>query len=407
MRTRVAAAGVVLVASLVITGVLALLAWGSADGGGAGSVLRAAMQRYGPPSVFTARDGRQEPQEPPPHRPPAAPAAPPPLTLEAIFPRPADLSGLDPARLRTIVVTGDVIPARVANHRMVRQNAFADALGNTAPLLREADLTFINLEAPLPKHCPVMLTGMQFCGDQRFIQALNAAQIDVASLANNHIDNFGPQGFQETVELLTRHGIRAAYDDVIAQHEVRGLRFAFLAFNGVGPRLDRDRIARTIQEARRTADVVLVMYHWGREYTLLPETQPGIAEDHPRAIGRFTLDAGADLVLGNHPHWVQGIEFHRDRLITYSHGNFLFDQTWSQETQEGVIGTYTFSDTQLVAVQYHPVLIEDAYRPRLLSQEEGAHILERMWQSSRMLRDQPWQEEPAPHWSGNAAPQRP
>ena len=85
-------------------------------------------------------------------------------------------------------------------------------------------------------------------------------------------------------------------------------------------------------------------YHWGAEYVSVPTVGAGIAEDDPVEIGHLAVDAGADFVIGNHPHWVQGVELYKGKYIAYAHGNFIFDQMWSYETRVGVVGKYTFYD---------------------------------------------------------------
>ena len=162
--------------------------------------------------------------------------------------------------------------------------------------------------------------------------------MDIATLENNHIGNYGPEGIDATKDLLTSEGIAWADAFTPAVLEVRGLRFAFVAFNGVGGSFDRELIARQIAAAREQADVVVAAFHWGAEYVAIPQAAPGIANDDPVEIAHLAVDAGADLVLGNHPHWVQGLEVYKDKLIAYAHGNFILDQMWSRETTIGVVG---------------------------------------------------------------------
>ena len=168
-------------------------------------------------------------------------------------------------------------------------------------------------------------------------------------------------------------------------HDVRGLRFGFLAFNGVGEAIDREAMVARIALARSQVDVLAVAYHWGVEYEALPRAAPGLAPDDPVEIAHLAVDAGADLILGNHPHWVQAIELYGDGLIVYAHGNFIFDQMWSYETRIGVIGRYTFYDDVLLRAEFMPVLIENYARPRPLEGEEGQAVLEGMREASEDL----------------------
>jgi poly-gamma-glutamate capsule biosynthesis protein CapA/YwtB (metallophosphatase superfamily) len=319
-----------------------------------------------------------------------APEDVPALTLDDIFdPSPARAAlKLDPAKLRTIIATGDVIPARRVDMQIrARGNDFAYPLSGTADILRQADLTVINLEAPLIDDCPPQEEGFVFCGQPGFAGALADAGVDVATLENNHIGNYGPEGVDATKDLLTSEGI--AWVDAFTPLflEVRGLRFAFVAFNGVGGWFDRELIARQIAAAAEQADVVIAAFHWGAEYVAIPQAAPGIANDDPVEIAHLAVDAGADLVIGNHPHWVQGLEVYKDKLIAYAHGNFILDQMWSRETTLGVIGRYTFYDTKLVDAEFLPVVIEDSARPRPLEGVEAQAILDGMQQASISLRD--------------------
>lgn len=308
------------------------------------------------------------------------------LSLASIFaPHAPSPVGYDRRRLRTVIATGDVIPARSVNYKMVTYNDFLYPFRPTAAFLRRGDLTLINLEAPLIAGCPVTDSGMQFCGDPRAVQGLTYAGVDVACTANNHIGNYGSQGIQETWRRLTAAGIRPCGLGTTAYRTVRGLRFAFLAYNAVGERFDYATAREQIRAARRRADVVIVSVHWGKEYVSVPTIAPGIADDDPVKVGRWIIDSGADLVIGNHPHQVQGVEIYRGRLITYAHGNFAFDQMFSTATEEGVIGEYTFFKRKLVRVRYHAVRIYDYAQPRWANATESRAILAGMRRASLQL----------------------
>ena len=102
-------------------------------------------------------------------------------------------------------------------------------------------------------------------------------------------------------------------------------------------------------------------------------------------LGHFTIDSGADLVIGNHPHWIQPIEIYKGKLITYAHGNFVFDQEWSLKTKQGVVGKYTFYDNQLVDVEFLPIQIENYGQPFFLAGQAKKSILESMKIQSKIF----------------------
>jgi poly-gamma-glutamate capsule biosynthesis protein CapA/YwtB (metallophosphatase superfamily) len=283
---------------------------------------------------------------------------------------------LSSQRLIKLVVTGDIIPARSVNYQAVTRKGFFWAFEEIAEVLKTGDLTFINLESPLVSNCPLTNEGMIFCGDPGHLEGLLYAGIDVVSLANNHIGNYGRAGVEETIDLLASKGIASAGLGDPVVKEVAGKRLAFLAFNDVDRQplvntADPETITRIISEVRDKADIVIIMFHWGDEYTAMPNQR----QCH---LAHLSIDAGADLVLGNHPHWIQPLEIYQDRLIVYAHGNTIFDQMWSQKTKEGIIGRYLFYDDVLIDVEFLPIEIRDYGQPYFLKGEQKEKVLEEL-----------------------------
>jgi len=308
-----------------------------------------------------------------------APHDPPLLTLASIFAaHPPSLSAYDRRNTRTLIATGDVIPARSVNYKMNYYGDYLYPFRKTAAFLREGDITLINLESPLIAGCPVTTEGLTFCGDPKAVQGLQFAGVDVACMANNHAGNYGFDGIDETRVHLRAAGIGWCGWGAVDHKTVRGLRFAFLAYNAVGQRFDYAAARSEIGAARRTADVVIVSIHWGKEYVAVPDIAPGIADDNPRTIAHAVIDDGADLIIGNHPHHVQGLEMYHGHLVVYAHGNFVFDQMWSDDTRHGVVGVYTFYGRRLAAVRYKPVVIDDYSQPHWASPADGLPILLQM-----------------------------
>src|SRR5437660_7058064 len=209
---------------------------------------------------------------------------------------------------------------------------------------------------------------------------------DVANLANNHTSNYGAAGITATDQLLQQHGIKTSGLGPVAVIYCRGIKFGFIGFNGVGRAIDQEALKGGIARAREQADIVVVQFHWGKEYARQPMADPGVpTPDDPVAIGHEAIDWGADIVIGNHPHWYQGIEVYKGKLITYAHGNFVFDQMWSEETREGVIGTYTFYGTQLVSATWKAVRIYDYGQPVFMNPADDATALQTMEAASDQL----------------------
>jgi len=308
------------------------------------------------------------------------------VTLDSIFSEKApDLSQLDQSKIVTLIATGDVIPARGAAWPAVSKNDFNYNWEATADYLKSGDITLINLEAPLLKNCALSTSGFTFCADSRQVQGMQTAGIDVANLMNNHIGNYGQTGISETEKTLDDNKILWSGFSNLAIKEVKGKKFGFLGYNGIGVKIDREAVSAEIADAKKKVDVLVVSIHWGKEYEALPMTDGNIAPDNPVEIGHLIIDSGGDLIIGNHPHWVQGIELYKGKYIAYAHGNFIFDQTWSEETQEGVVGTYTFYDGKLIAVGYKPIVVDKSYQPKFVVGDRAAKILKQMQDSSNQL----------------------
>lgn len=294
------------------------------------------------------------------------------------------IATLSAQRVRTIIATGDIIPARSVNYQAVQRRDFKWPYLKTASITRTADITFANLESPLADKCPITQQGMIFCGDARNIEGLIFAGVDIASLANNHAGNYSTKGVEQTINLLNQNNILVTGVNGLVIKEIKGIKFAFLGYNDIGKNqpgisnVDEEVIKQEIAEAKKHADIIIVTLHWGTEY----KDQP---DERQKYLGHLAIDAGADLIVGNHPHWIQPVEIYKGKLITYAHGNFIFDQMWSQKTREGVVGKYTFYDKQLVDIEFLPVQIENYGQPFFLEGTKKDSILTQMKKNSLKL----------------------
>lgn len=147
---------------------------------------------------------------------------------------------------------------------------------------------------------------------------------------------------------------------------------------GVAP-IKEAFLREDIARARQQADLVVVAFHWGQEYTSVPVP----FKSDQRAVAHLAIDAGADLVLGFHPHAVQGFEIYRGRFIAYSLGNFVMDQR-SEITRESMILEFWVDPQGVKNVNIVPVMIEK-HRPRVLEGAEGRRLLEKFAQISQRL----------------------
>ncbi len=242
----------------------------------------------------------------------------------------------------TIAAVGDVMLGSAFPDEtggMLPPDDGAHLLDEVAPLLRDADLAFANLEGPLAdigtsEKCARSKPGRcyAFRVPTRYARWLAAAGLDVVSVANNHAGDFGEAGRASTRAALAANGIRwAGVPGEVARLEAKGRRVAVVAFSTSGgtPDLrDLPEAARLVKEAREGADLVVVSFHGGAEGADRQHVPPGhedfLGEDRGdlRAFARTVVDAGADLVVGHGPHVVRGMEVIRGRLVAYSLGNF-------------------------------------------------------------------------------------
>lgn len=255
--------------------------------------------------------------------------------------------------------------------------------GEVREYLNGADLTLANFENPVLANATYHPDAPTFNGDLRLLPILEEAGIDGVTLANNHILDAGVPGLEETLEHLQEAGISyaGAGPDLDASREpmtfdLGGITVGVLSYQGVpsyewawaaedspgtAP-LQEDLMKEDIERLRPEVDLVIVMPHWGVEYTTPPE--PEQVE-----FAHALVDAGADLVVGGHAHWPKGIEIYEGKQIFYGTGNFLFDQSWSEETSTGIFAEATLYGDRIIQTRPVPFIILDRSQPNLLVRE--------------------------------------
>ncbi len=325
---------------------------------------------------------------PAPEETPTEVEGPPPSTTPSVARTP------DPATV-TVTIVGDLMLVR----------GVPDAAAALAPLRRRlasADITVGNLESTLstdgePTQVPVTDS---FGGSPALLGPLERAGFDALSLGNNHAGDYGTTALVDTVERLRASriapfgagaGLRDASRPAILRRH--GVSFAFVAFNAIGetpraapgqpgalsvrmpPRTgplvpaDLDQVAAVVRRAKSRADVVIVLPHWGTQYTHRPEPIQ-------RTVARRLVEAGADLVVGGHPHWVQSAERIRGVPVFHSLGNFVFDMDFMTETMEGVFLETTWRGSELVSTRLVPYRMDPvSFAPRAVRGAAAAEIL--------------------------------
>ena len=297
-----------------------------------------------------------------------------------------------------LTVAGDIIFGRTVHSRMVKYNDFAHPLRKVAPRLRDADLTIADLECSMSDNTvkPDDPLTFNFTTNAAAVEGLTLAGIDGVSLANNHSMNFGELGLRDTLEVLAQNKITAFGGGMTLAEarkpglfEVKGIKFAFLGYDGItaedygaGPNwpgtcpLRMNLVLEDFARAKQgNPDLIIPFFHWSEEYVAVPSALM-------RQIAHQAIDNGAAMVIGSHPHWVQGVEWYKGKPILYSLGNFVFDQEWSEETKQGMFAEFVIRNGRIARVRLVPVLIEDYNQPRILGINEGMPVLQRVYDAT-------------------------
>jgi poly-gamma-glutamate synthesis protein (capsule biosynthesis protein) len=316
---------------------------------------------------------------------PVAPA----VIVRAAPPAPAPLPPTEPLPVAepmpkppvefTLVAVGDIMLSRNVGSTIVKKGDVHWPYAETVGWLRDADITFANLETSVTPGREIKTNEMTFRADPNTVDGLAAAGFDVLSLANNHTPNFGQKGLTDTLSYLTDGEIAfvgagpnlsAARAPVFVERN--GLTVAFLAYTdpGIVPTsyaaaenragtafMNETLLAEEVAAAKAKADFVVVSMHSGTEYIANPIRRQ-------TSFARAAVDAGAAAVIGHHPHVIQTFERYKGAPMFYSLGNFVFDQMWSEDTRQGLAARFTFTAEGVTDVAVRPVRIYDYGQPR-------------------------------------------
>jgi hypothetical protein len=273
--------------------------------------------------------------------------------------------------------------------------------GAVRDLLTGADLAIANFENPAPDAFRFHDSGTVFSANPALLAGLVDAGIDFVSLGNNHIRDAGAKGILQTIANLDAVGIahsgagaNLAAARTPALIEVGGQTVAILAYDTIaggyfaGPSragsapMTAENVRVDVADARTAgASFVIVFPHWGTEYDPTPFAGQ-------RKLAEAAIDAGADMVIGNHAHWAAGIEVYKGRPIWYALGNFVFDQSWSEPTMEGITLELTFDGARLVQVRMRPHLILDKAQPNFMDPAgSGVVVMGQVWAASKGILD--------------------
>ncbi|KKU10269.1 MAG: Capsule synthesis protein, CapA [Parcubacteria group bacterium GW2011_GWA1_45_7] len=293
----------------------------------------------------------------------------------------------------SLVAVGDISYSRGVERIVRKENNANYPFLKIQDYLKSADLVFGNLETPITQGSGIPDFEMIFRSNPGTEQALKQGGFSILSLANNHTPNFGEKGLKDTFNFLENARIKyvgagqneqEAYQPVYIEN--KGIKFAFLAYNDTdvvpayyeasanrfGTAFMRiDKMIEAVKEAKQKTDFVIVSMHAGIEYADKPNNSQ-------INFAHAAVDAGADLVIGHHPHVVQTLGKYKGKYIFYSLGNFVFDQPQSEETKEGLAIKVYFAKNGINKISLLPVVMENLAQPRMANQNEAEKILQRL-----------------------------
>jgi poly-gamma-glutamate capsule biosynthesis protein CapA/YwtB (metallophosphatase superfamily) len=268
----------------------------------------------------------------------------------------------------SILAFGDMMLDRMVLAETEKAGDYNFPFAKVDDFLKTADLKFANLEGPITNFKSVSNgnTRMRFTMSPKFLPTLKE-RFNVLSLTNNHMLDFGENGYEQTKNYLS--GVRINYfgnynnqpENLSTIIEKNNIKIGWIGYHGLVDGGFED-VLKEIEKIRPQVDFLIVVPHWGAEYKKVPA-------DSTVEKARQFIDTGADLILGGHPHVVQTIEDYKGKMIFYSLGNFIFDQYWSEDTMQGLAVEILLekSDNQIKAeYKQHKILINKYSQPKII-----------------------------------------
>jgi poly-gamma-glutamate synthesis protein (capsule biosynthesis protein) len=270
-------------------------------------------------------------------------------------------------------------------------------------ILKDADIAHISNESVFTEDCTQVIYSAYFCGNPDAMDMLKEAGIDIVGLSGNHIIDYGRPAFEETLKMYEKEEIKyfGGGVDYDTSHsptiiEIGDFKIAFLGYNLIGPQPyfskvnlsgnsganlypgDAQLIRENVAKAKAEADFVIVDMQWGRANTY---DHDEIQEEY----GRIAIEAGADIVNGVHPTYVQGIDYYKEGLIFYGLGSFLFDEGANEAARQGTMVRQIFYDGEYLGFELIPTYITQDSQTEIANTEMRQTILENIFDRSTLL----------------------
>ena len=252
------------------------------------------------------------------------------------------------------------------------------------------DLTVANMEGTLTTSNDRQQKTFAFKGDPSYTEILTQGGVEATNLANNHSHDYGDQSYEDTIQYLEAAGITTFGYDRTAVMDVKGIKVGLIGIYELKDGLGRQQqVIDTIQAVKdQGAQVIIVSFHWGTEKSNIPD-------DIQKTLAHLAIDQGADLVVGHHPHVLQGIEKYQGKNIVYSLGNFCFGGNKNPSDKDTMIfqQTFTVENGELVeddVTNIIPCSLSSEsgynnYQPMVLEGSEKERVLQKIEEFSAAL----------------------
>lgn len=296
----------------------------------------------------------------------------------------------------TIYFVGDIMLDRGVKMSVNKNfNGDYSLLFKNLEELKDADILFGNLEGPISDRGNNVGSKYSFRMNPEVFPILKNAGFDIFSFANNHAGDWNISAFKDTLErfqenniLKTGAGLNKNETILPTIIEKNGIKFGFLGFSDVGPNWieakedspgillanDPD-FENIINNANKKCDVLIISFHWGEEYQTIHNSRQ-------ETLAHRAIDAGANLIIGHHPHVIQDVEIYKNSPIFYSLGNFIFDQYFSKDTMKGMVLSATFENKELKEAKILTSIQNNKYQPEGLIDEKDIAIKEEFLSSN-------------------------
>jgi poly-gamma-glutamate synthesis protein (capsule biosynthesis protein) len=269
--------------------------------------------------------------------------------------------------------------------RLMQKSSFSYPIELIKDFLNSFDFVIGNLEGPINENPKDFSdTSLTFSFDKKAVESLKAGNFSLVSLANNHTLNMDWEGFDETKNILKENDIAFIGEPIECDsdfiHQKDGITYYGINVT-FSNNCSNKEIVNQIEDIKfyNPETFLIVLIHWGTEYK-------NISSKEQETLAHAMIDAGVDLIIGGHPHVVQNIEQYKNKLIFYSLGNFIFDQYFSKETQEGLgVGIEIYKDKKVYTLYS---IVNKLSQPKLMEDQEEKDFLNSLSEnSSEVLRE--------------------